>query len=54
MSDEPGGTDRFEEHPACPSCGSYNVERTPAMHHDYQCINCGHEFDEGGRGVIIE
>jgi len=51
MNDTP---DPFEDLPACPDCGSQNVERTPALRGDYRCLGCGTEFDEGGRGVIIE
>jgi ribosomal protein L37AE/L43A len=51
MNDSP---DPFEELPVCPNCGSTNVDRTPALRSDYRCLNCGTEFDEGGRGVIVE
>ena len=51
MNDTP---DPFEDLPACPDCGSQNVEQTPAMQSAYRCLNCGHEFDEGGRGVIVD
>lgn len=47
-------SDPFENLPSCPNCGTDNVERTPALRGDYRCLNCGHEFDEGGRGVIVE
>ena len=54
MSDERSPTDESEDFPSCPACGSSNVERTPAAQSQYHCLDCGHEYDEGGRGVIIQ
>jgi predicted nucleic acid-binding Zn-ribbon protein len=54
MTDERNSGDEDEELPGCPDCGSGDVERTPAARFDYQCLDCGHEYDEGGHGVIVE
>lgn len=53
MSDDRDNPTAREGLPGCPNCGSNNVERTPAREREYQCIDCGDEFDEGGRGVIV-
>ena len=47
MTDEDSNI--FEDIPACPNCGSTTVERTPILESEYQCIDCGTKFDEGGR-----
>ena len=54
MSNERDDLHAYEDLPGCPNCGSDNVERTPAMQSGYRCIDCGTEFDEIGKGVILE